>query len=129
MIVLNSISSVYPPTKEIAMDLTTSLTKALDKFKDYPDLLMRMTRYRDILVVNTPSLKSENDNAFEQKNDNVQKILITKNVSKADNSNDRKKKKDRSREKDRDKDKKKDEGRGNRRSPNEDSYKSSNKKK
>lgn len=58
---LNSISAVYPPTREVAVDLTTSLTNALDKFSSYEDLFMMMKRYRDILTTKTVNLPAESD--------------------------------------------------------------------
>ncbi len=56
---LNTISSVYPATKEIANELTAAIEKALDKFESYEDLSMSMKRYKDILFMKKMNLMTE----------------------------------------------------------------------
>jgi hypothetical protein len=50
---------VYPPTKEIANELTAAIEKALDKFESYEDLSMSMKRYKDILYMKKMNLMTE----------------------------------------------------------------------
>ncbi len=66
MIVLNALSPVYPLTKEISIELTNTLNKAIDKFGNYEDLSMMMKRYRDILINKTPNMVSETDASVEK---------------------------------------------------------------
>jgi hypothetical protein len=93
--VLNTISSVYPPTKEIANELTNSIEKALDKFETYEDLTMIMKRYRDILYARKQNLPFESEITGEgEKEKEREKEKST--------SRDKKKKRSREREKRRD---------------------------
>ncbi len=50
---------MYPPTKEIANELTAAIEKALDKFESYEDLSMSMKRYKDILYMKKMNLMTE----------------------------------------------------------------------
>lgn len=70
---LNTISSVYPPTKEIANELTASIEKALEKFDTYEDLSMIMKRYKDILYMKKINLMSENEITGD-KEEKIEKI-------------------------------------------------------
>ena len=63
---MNEISSVYPVSKENALELTKSLKNALDKFNNYEDLSMMMKRYKDILVNKTPNMITETDASVEK---------------------------------------------------------------
>lgn len=77
---LNTISSVYPPTKEIANELTSAIEKALDKFENYEDLSMIMKRYRDILYMKKMNLMTETEITGE-KEEKVEKVEKEKSVS------------------------------------------------
>lgn len=53
----------------MANDLSSFISKAVDKFAIYDDLSMMMKRYRDILQAKTPNLSSDSEiqNQFADK--------------------------------------------------------------
>lgn len=81
---LNDINTVYPPIKEIANELITSIEKATEKFSTYYDLTMRMKRYRDILLAKKGSLPYESEIIGESK-EKVEKADKEKSSSKGRN--------------------------------------------
>lgn len=99
---LNIISHVYPPTKEIAFDLTKYIGQSVEKFEKYDDLAMMMKRYKDILSGKMNNLPSESDFTGEKlieskPNERDRSISVKRNGEKKkkikERSRDREKKK------------------------------------
>jgi hypothetical protein len=61
LIILFTINSIYPSTKEIANDILESIEAAIEKFSEYEDLKLMMTRFKDILNNKRQHLPSENE--------------------------------------------------------------------
>jgi hypothetical protein len=72
LIILFTINSIYPSTKEIANDILEAIEVAIEKFTEYEDLKLMMTRFKDILNNKRQHLPSENeitDIALKEKNE------------------------------------------------------------
>ncbi len=86
---MNTIFSVYPPTKEISNDLINAMEKAIDKFQEYKDLTTYIGRYKTFLDAKKSSLPSEQEIIGEKQ----EKLEKEKSLSK-----EKKKKRERSRD-------------------------------